>query len=470
MNGRLGAAAGIVLLVLGAISSAAAQPSATQDEPLIIGMTGKYPPFSYFDENGELSGFDVEFTAALCSRLHRRCELRAIEWDSLIGALQSQKVDAVVGSMAITAERSAVVRFSDAYYESGAQLFGQSAALDPSRPGFRIGVTLGTTFEAVARARFPASDVRVYKGDTDALQELLAGRLDALLTDSLVGAYIARKRGAILTPIGSRLIDEKMGIPVHPQRGELLLQINRAIHELRASGVQQELLHRHLGHVGRSVESGLSRALPLLARGLWATISICVVGLGLGIVLAVVLAWVVLARSLLSRPASWLVDFVRATPFMIQLFALYFGSPALGIRIGAMTSAILAIALHSAAYLTEVIKTAYQAVPDGQRSAARALGLTSIETLRHVIWPQMLPLATVPALNTLVAMIKDSSVVSVIGVYELTLQSQRLISATFQPLEYYGIAALLYFVLTFPLLVAGRRLERRWRAQGLLHG
>jgi polar amino acid transport system permease protein len=129
-----------------------------------------------------------------------------------------------------------------------------------------------------------------------------------------------------------------------------------------------------------------------------------------------------------------------------------------------------AIALHSSAYLAETIKAAYRAVPDGQRLAARSLGLGPFETLRWVVAPQMLPICAAPALNTVVAMIKDSAVVSAIGVMELTLQTQQLVAATYRPLELYALAACLYFVMTWPLLWLGRRLEQRWRRAGLLHG
>jgi len=121
-------------------------------------------------------------------------------------------------------------------------------------------------------------------------------------------------------------------------------------------------------------------------------------------------------------------------------------------------------------FVRPVLKTAYRAVPDGQRLAARSLGLSRFEAMRWVIAPQMLPICTGPALNTVVAMIKDSAVVSAIGVTELTLQTQQLVASTYRPLELYGLAAVLYFALTWPLLLLGRRLELRWREAGLLHG
>src|SRR5690606_23683347 len=139
----------------------------------------------------------------------------------------------------------------------------------------------------------------------------------------------------------------------------------------------------------------------------------------------------------LSRGVGFSIDFIRATPFMIQLFTIYFGLPALGIKLSAWSSAVLAIGIHSSAYLSEILQISYQSVPLAQHYAGKTLGFKRSETMIHIIWPQMLPVLTAPTLNTVVAMIKDSAVVSVISVHELTMQAQQLISATFRPLEFY---------------------------------
>jgi His/Glu/Gln/Arg/opine family amino acid ABC transporter permease subunit len=467
----------IVAVVAALVALLAPRASAAADDGvLVVGMTGKYPPFNYFDEQGELAGFDVDFARALCAEIGRRCELRTLQWDGLIGALLAGRIDAVVGSMAITEERSRAVRFSAPYYESGARLFVRPGAGDPRRPGFAIGVTLGTTYEAAAARAFPRAEIRTLKGDTDVVQDLVAGRLDGMITDDHVGAYLLRERGGVVERHGERLLEERIGIPVRPGDEALLAEIDRGIAALRASGKQAELLAKHVD--GRTVEGapaeatqGLAwRSAPRLLGAAARTVALCLVGLGAGALLSLLLAGALVARPLVARPVAAWVDFVRSTPFLVQLFALYFGPPALGLRIDAWTCGALAIALHSSAYLAVILETAYRSVPDGQRLAARSLGLGPGETLRWVLVPQMLPVCTPPALSTVVAMIKDSAVVSSIGVLELTLQTQQLVAATYRPLELYAMAAGLYFVMTWPLLWAGRRLEARWREAGLLHG
>ncbi len=471
MRRLLAAVVGSFVLVVAMLAPTG--PAYADDDKLVIGMTGKYPPFNYFDESGALVGFDVDFANALCAEVRRECELRTFAWDGLLGALLAGRIDAVIASMAITEEREKAVRFTVPYYESGARLFRRPGAGDPHRQGFVIGVTLGTTYEGVAARSFPGAEVRTLKGDTDIVQDLVTGRLDGMITDDLVGAYLLRERGGVVERYGERLVEERIGIPIRPGRDELLADLNRGIESLRRSGKQEELLQKHIG-VGAAApkeeRSLVSRVAPSLMGAAAKSVVLCVVGLGLGCLASFLLAAGLVARAWIARPVAAWVDFIRATPFLVQLFALYFGPPALGVSIDAWTCGALAIALHSSAYLAETIKAAYRAVPDGQRLAARSLGLGPYETLRWVVAPQMLPICAAPALNTVVAMIKDSAVVSAIGVMELTLQTQQLVAATYRPLELYAIAACLYFIMTWPLLWLGRRLEQRWRRAGLLHG
>ncbi len=442
---------------------------------LRVGLTGLYPPFNYTAPSGELAGFDVEVAKELCAALDRRCVFEVLQWDGILSALLAGRIDVVIGSMAITPERAEQVRFTIPYYESGAQIFvPRGSAKTPADEGFRLGVTLGTTYGEVATIRFPDAAIRTYKSDVAALQDLEAGRLDGLITDKLVGLHMNERYRAGLVPQGRLLFEERIGIPVHPSNRELLEQLDAALADLLGSPRYQALYERFFGGSSGppSGEAAFtwSRSVRLLLEALWATIKVSATGILLGIGLAVILAaLLILTPAPVAKLVAFYVDFVRSTPFLIQLFTLYFGLPALGLELGAWSSAALAIGIHSSAYLSEIIKVAYQSIPKGQRDAARILGLHRREELAHVILPQMLPHLTAPSLNTLVATIKDSAIVSVISVHELTMQAQQLISVSFRPMEFYLLTACLYFAITYPLLLAGRSLERRYRTQGLLH-
>lgn len=471
----LAAAALAVLSTLGIVGtpSPASATSPVAHPKLSIGLAGKYPPFNFFGADGRLTGFDVDFANELCRRMKRTCDFRVLAWDGIVAAVAAGKIDTVIGSMGITPGRAKAVLFSDPYYESGAQIFLKDPANAPDDlAGLRIGITLGTTYQPYAEEHFPKADKRYYKGDIEVLQDIKTGRLDGIMTDKLVGFFMKREYGVDIGPWKELLFVEKMGIPVALGRTELAGEINAAIAGIRGTAFYASLFDRYFGEGARPTASyEWSTIVGLMVSALGDTLAIALSGLLFGILLSLLLA-----AGMLGLPgpvrvliAFW-VDFIRATPFLVQLFILYFGLAALGLELSAWTAGLIGIALHSSAYMAEVIKVAYSAVPGGQHDAARTLGLSTAERLRHVIVPQMLPLVTVPLLNTVVSMIKDSAIISVISVHELTMQTQQLISATFKPMELYLLAALLYFAVTYPMLLWGRRLEKRYASQGLLNG
>ncbi len=463
LSARLRLVVSTAILLLGLVTSfttAAAQPEA----PLQLGLTGKFPPLNYFDEKGQLTGFDVEVAKELCRIMNKQCEFVTLEWDGIIAALLAGKLDLVVGSMAITPERQKKVLFSEPYYESGPQVFAADANLDPAKPGARIGVTLGTTYETELRKRYTRADVRTFKDEFSVLQDIVAGRMDALITDAAVGNYMARQFGVALHRIGAPLVEDRIAIPARPGREALIQNLNAAIKELRSSSKYGELRARYLDQKEGASDGGFRWvvAIELLGRGLVSTLRLAGLGLFFGVALALVFAIGHLSNI---RPlvfiAKLITDFVRCTPFLIQLFAVYFGLPALGISIPALVAAVITIAVHSSAFLAETLVAGYRSVPKAQRQAGALLGLSKFQVIRHVVFPQMVPIVAAPILNTVVAMIKDSAVVSVISVYELTMQAQQLISTTYRPFEFYFLAALLYALVTYPLILWGRRWARR---------
>ncbi|MEZ4814102.1 MAG: ABC transporter substrate-binding protein/permease [Bdellovibrionota bacterium] len=441
---------------------------------LKVGLTGKYPPFNYFDTQGQLTGFDVEVAEELCRRLSMKCEFKVLQWDGILSALLSDRIDVIIASMAITPEREKAVNFTEPYYISGAQLFLKENKLKTESKKLKIGVTLGTTYGVFAKKKYPEAEIRTYKGDVEALQDVENGQIDGLITDKLVGLHMMKTFNAPLKASGDLLYEEHIGIPIKKERTQLLADINRELKSFQASQDYQVLWAKYFEDRAEQLadqELYWFQAIRLLLKALLNTIALSFSGVLMGAVLATLFATLMISGGkALRRGVAFYVDFIRSTPFLVQLFAIYFGLPALGVHLSPWSAGILAIALHSSAYVSEIIKTAYMAVPVGQKLAAKALGLNSKKTLTKVVLPQMLPMMSAPVLNTVVAMIKDSAIVSVISVHELTLQAQELISATFRPLEFYALAALLYFLITYPFLVMGRRLEKNFKRKGLLHG
>lgn len=177
-----------------------------------------------------------------------------------------------------------------------------------------------------------------------------------------------------------------------------------------------------------------------------------------GIVFAVVALY---APSIIRQPFRLVAWTFMGTPLLLQLFLIYFGLVQVGIDLPAIVAGIIGLGLHFAVYNSELIQTAILSVDKGQMEAARTLGLSRSEALRKVVIPQAVRAVIPPISNNMIALLKDSALVSVIGVSELTLSAQRAIGAAYRPFEFYLLAAALYYVINLAMEWVQRKIERR---------
>ncbi|VWC23641.1 amino acid ABC transporter permease [Burkholderia lata] len=202
--------------------------------------------------------------------------------------------------------------------------------------------------------------------------------------------------------------------------------------------------------------------LPVMVKGAMLTLKFAVASMALGLVVGLVIAIMRIGSNRLATSlAQGYVSLMRGTPLLVQMFVVYYGLPDLGITLDPTTAGIFTLTLNAGAYLSESMRGAILGIGRGQWAAAHSLGLTHVQTLRYVVCPQALRLA-VPSLgNTLISLIKDTSLVSVITVTELLRSTQEVIAATFQPLPLYLAAAAIYWVLSTLLTRLQGRVETR---------
>ena len=210
------------------------------------------------------------------------------------------------------------------------------------------------------------------------------------------------------------------------------------------------------------IEFRWSSALALLGQGALRTLSISVIAFALAVTLGLGIA---LARLYGSKPvrfaATTYVELLRGTPILVQMLLIYYGLGQIeGLRMPAEVAGVLGLALNYAAYEAEIYRGAISAIPRGQREAAMSLGLTTSQSLRHVIVPQALRLSLAPSTNDFIALFKDSSIVMVITVVELTKQYQMLANATGRFILLGLLTSALYLTMSLPLAFAARRFER----------
>jgi polar amino acid transport system substrate-binding protein len=426
---------------------------------------------------GGLAGFEVEIADGLARRLGVRAEFVQNDWQNLVPSLERGDFDVIMNGLEATPERRDRLLLSEPYFTYAETL--TIRANDPYRSlfdlvGKRVG-TLNQTYAHDILRQIPLIEAKVYEGNEEPYRDLELGRTDAVLLDNI----IADRYGCILETLRCLPYDVARGTYVVGMRkGDTALEhaIDGALADMRKDGELERILRKANLWDARQVDArsdaggtGIQvhrRAFDLemlwqFLIAAWVTLKLTVLAFVLAVPLGMLLA---VSRVYGSAPirvvARIYIEVFRGTPVLLQLFVLYYGL-ADYISLGPVQAAVLGLGLNYAAYEAEVYRGALLAIPRGQSEAARALGLGPWQTLRYVMLPQALRLALPPMTNDFVSLLKDSSLVSVITVIELT---KRM---TIAAVDMRGwlipglLCAGMYLVLSFPLSELARRLERR---------
>ncbi|PVH29853.1 transporter substrate-binding domain-containing protein [Pararhodobacter oceanensis] len=228
-----------------------AAPAVAQDT-LRIGVEGAYPPFSYKESDGTLAGFDIEIAHALCAEMQRDCELVEQEWDGMIPALLGRRFDAIIASMSITEERRRQIDFSDRYYQTPARIVAPvDAGFEGTAEGLagrRIGVQRGATHQCYAEKAFPEAEIVLYGTQEEVFRDLVLGRIDAQLSDSLIAeeSFLSTDEGADYRFVGGDHLDvdcygEGVGVALRQNEDALREAFSAAILAIRENGTYAEI-------------------------------------------------------------------------------------------------------------------------------------------------------------------------------------------------------------------------------------
>lgn len=198
-----------------------------------------------------------------------------------------------------------------------------------------------------------------------------------------------------------------------------------------------------------------------LLSGIKFTLALACLVIIMGTFLGVVFGLLKFSKTRLIRyPVSFIVELTRDTPIIMQMFFIFFGLPALGIRLNTFPSAALAMSLFAAGNTAEIVRGAIDSLSTGQFDAAKSLGMNYFQMMIYVIIPQALRRMIPPMMGLFTTLIKDTSLAAIIGAFELTRAGQEIIERTFRPLEIYLVVAAIYFIICYPLSYATRRVER----------
>ncbi|WGV59998.1 amino acid ABC transporter permease [Brevibacillus brevis] len=205
-------------------------------------------------------------------------------------------------------------------------------------------------------------------------------------------------------------------------------------------------------------------ALPVLAQGSVVTLKITIISLFFALLIGLLFGLMSTTRSKLLRGiATAYVDFLRGTPLLVQIFFIYFGlPPVLDIKIPETTAGILALSLNAGAYLAEIFRGGILSIDKGQMEAARSLGLSHGKAMRLVILPQAVRRMIPAFVNQFIVTLKDTSLLTVIGIRELMNSGEIIISSNFRSFEIWAVVAVFYFLMIYILSLLSRSLERRF--------
>jgi His/Glu/Gln/Arg/opine family amino acid ABC transporter permease subunit len=448
---------------------------------LRIGTDATYPPFEN-KEGNEFKGFDIDLGNAIAKEMGVRAVFINSNFQGIFPALQNGSFDIVMSALTITADRRKTLLFSDPYYDAGQIVAIRNdrqgiAGVDDLR-GKRVGVQLNTTGQFELEKR---GGVEVSKFDTMdlAMLALQNGQIDAVVGDAPTVHYMIRQSFRNLKMVGPQFTDEKYGIALAPGSENLRDEINVALKRLRDSKYNQ-LYDKWFGEEAEKAAeqqaaqtkpkafdlSLLGRVWPLFLSGVWLTARLALLSLFLGLPIGLLLALArVQSLRLISAPAAIYVEVMRGTPLLVQIIFIHYGIPqAFGLSSpDPFVSGVIALTLNSAAYISEIIRAGILSIDIGQMEAARSLGMSHWQAMRRIILPQTFRRVVPPLTNEAIALLKDSSLVSVLALEELTRVGSQLVGVYVAPLTIWPMVALLYLLLTFPLTRIAEYLERRWR-------
>lgn len=227
-------------------------------KPLVVATDGGYPPFSQIADNGELTGFDIEISKALCKEMNKECEVRQLDWEALIPALQNEQIDAIIASMNATEERKQSIDFTDKYYSNpGIFVRKKGSNIEISQEGLKgktIGVLSATVFDYYASDKFKDWGVKIdrYSNQEDAILDAQKGVVDVLFADEFVldNGFLQKENGANFEQFGDKIDDPKyfgsgISIGIRKEDQKLKEEFNQAIKGIREKNIYQEISNKY---------------------------------------------------------------------------------------------------------------------------------------------------------------------------------------------------------------------------------
>ena len=454
------------------------------DRPLVVGTEAQFAPFESKNEKGQFVGFDIDLIRAIGEEIDREVTIRDMAFAGIIPSLQSGQIDLAISGLSVTEERKKSVLFSAPYIEAGLSIIvpvsNTTVKSADDLKGKRVAVQQGATGAKLAdelKADGKLGSVKYFTSATLMMMEVAKGGVDAVIHDTPYCNTYMRSDPGKVKALPDLLASESYAIAFNPKSTELQAQVDQALKELAADGTIDRLKAKYFGDDDPDPPASLFSdylrnmvaVMPQLLEGAIYTVGTAgiseVIAVGLGLALALGRLF---GNRVLQLGVVAYVDVIRGTPLLVQVLFIYFGIPSLinGItgqpaNINPFVAGIIAFSLNGAAYLSEIFRAGINSVDKGQWEAARSLGFSRPGTFFTVILPQAFRQSLPPMGNDFITLIKDTSLLSVIAVSEITMEGQNYIARTYAAFPTYVAIALTYLILTFSLSRLFALLEKR---------
>jgi L-cystine transport system substrate-binding protein/L-cystine transport system permease protein len=475
---------GLLLLLPALLLGTASAGSAQDDRPVVrVGTEGTYPPFTFHDpSSNDLTGYDIEVIKAVADEAGWDLEFVEAPFDSIFPALDSDRIDVIANQITINDDRKARYLFSTPYtYSRGVIVTAADnddiKTLDDLKG--KVAAESETSNWAQV-ARDAGADVKSVDQFAQAAELLVQGRVDVIVNDNIAVLDYLASTGSKDIKIAGEAGDEvsAQALTFRQDEPELQQQADDALEKLADDGTLADISDKYFGadvtkedaevadvkgsDTRTTSEIVKDSIKPMLKGLLKYSLPIAAASFLIGLVLALAAALARLSSSFLVQlPSRVFVSVIRGTPLLVQLFIVFYGLGQVGLKIDPVPAAILALSLNVGGYAAEIIRASILSVPRGQYEAATTIGMGYPQLLRRIVLPQAARIAVPPLSNTLLSLIKDTSLASIILVPEMLRQATNAASSSGEFMPLYLLAALFYWVVCFLVSLAQDPLEKR---------
>ena len=456
-------------------------PIASADKPhYTITTDATYAPFTFQDKNNRYVGIEQDMMKAIAEREGFTYTMKPMSFNSAAQLVSNGQADGIIAGMSITPERRQVYDFSTPYYKTGvawivkkgskikslADLKGQTVALKTGTAASEYGLSLQKKYGFQVK----------YFNDTDTMyNDVAVGNSAATFEDMPVIQY-AIKNGMALKVMNPDQPCNAGSYGFAVEKGKnkaLLAAFNRGFAAIKKDGTYDKIVAKYLGarqatfsgtKSDNSTVLGILRTnKTALLNGLWQTIVLTVIAIIFASIWGILLGIMGVSQfSWVRGIATTIIYIFRGLPLMVLAFFIYIGLPGLtGVKIPAFTAGIITLILNEGAYTGAFVRGGFEAVNRGQMEAARSLGLSYSQAMRRVIMPQGLRIMVPSFINQFIITLKDTSILSAIGLLELTQTGSLIVARNSQGFRVWAIIGVMYLILITLLTWFSRWVEKR---------